>query len=104
MKFHRKFTHIRDEFNMEVLRTFAKAFVEEYHTENYSPLVSTVRAFLESFRYDVVWLVGWVKSVLDCLEKDRSSRELFKFLDRFIMRFIRKIIFVQVWSDEMNLC
>jgi brefeldin A-resistance guanine nucleotide exchange factor 1 len=38
------------EFNIAALRSYISAFVVEYHSEHYSSLVSTVRAFMESFR------------------------------------------------------
>eukprot|EP01116_Phalansterium_solitarium_P013672 TRINITY_DN31070_c0_g1_i1.p1 TRINITY_DN31070_c0_g1~~TRINITY_DN31070_c0_g1_i1.p1 ORF type:complete len:1661 (+),score=672.89 TRINITY_DN31070_c0_g1_i1:179-5161(+) len=45
-----KYLGERDDINVEVLQEFIRAFVEDFSTDAHSPLVATVRAFLESFR------------------------------------------------------
>lgn len=44
----------RNEFNEKVLQHFISGFVNEYQSEvDHFSLVNTIRAFLESFRFEI---------------------------------------------------
>ncbi len=81
----------REEFNIAALHCFITASVLEFHTEHFSSLVSTVRAFMESFR-----LPGEAQKIARIFENfaQVTTKNCLKILG-WIPRFSSNIFFIK---------